>query len=245
MKRTLNHRRHSGILGVHTGMLWVLVSGYAAPAEVAPPTILQIDVENTVQYHEDLSDVSKFATDPRITTAVVPRDFHAVVIIGDIVAVNGQPAKGTVTRSVRTATLTTAPNPGQAIADTVHNGLNVEALEILSVDGTPIGTIMGLGLGGGAVPAGVPLTLTGGNLTIVGGTGAFLGARGQEGTGVASQGPPARQASFVEDPANRRTNGGGRVRFVLEVIPMTLPQVVADIGGPVITHADFSPSHHG
>src|SRR5713101_2960121 len=98
--------------------LCVAACSQSGLAQIAPPTILQIDAENVVQYHEDISDVSKFATDPNSTTAVVPRDFHAVVIIGDIVAVNGQPAKGTVTRNVRTASLTTAPNPGQAIADT-------------------------------------------------------------------------------------------------------------------------------
>jgi uncharacterized protein (TIGR03437 family) len=214
----------------------------AVDGQGSSSVILVVDVENLVQYHEDISDVSKFATNPNITTAVVPKDFHAVVIIGDIVAVNGQPAKGTVTRNVRTATLTTAPNPGAAIADTVHNGLNADVFEILKRDGTSIGAIMSLGLGGGDVPAGAPLALTGGNLAIVGGTGAFLGARGQDGTGVAPQGVPSRQASFAEDPANRRRNGGGRARFVLQVIPMFRPEVVMTSGVPAVFHgADLSP----
>src|SRR5258707_5847523 len=107
-------------------------------AQGSSSAILIIDVENVVQYHEDVSDVTKFATNPNIAPAVVPKDFHAVVILGDIVAVNGGPAKGTLARNVRTATLTTAANPRQAIADTLYNGLKAESVEILRSDGTPI-----------------------------------------------------------------------------------------------------------
>src|SRR5438132_8191284 len=92
-------------------VLLVTVCCRHAQEQAAPATILVVDVENIVQYHEDISDVSKFATNPNITTAVVPKNFHAVVIIGDIVAVNGQPARGTVTRNVRMANLARAPNP--------------------------------------------------------------------------------------------------------------------------------------
>jgi len=42
------------------------------------------------------------------------------------------------------------------------------------------------------------------------------------------------------DPENRRINGGGTVRQVLEIIPMILPQILADASGSMITHADFS-----
>jgi len=36
------------------------------PAQVPPPSILQIDVANNVLYVEDASDVSKFATNPNV-----------------------------------------------------------------------------------------------------------------------------------------------------------------------------------
>src|SRR5260370_35885112 len=77
-------------------------------AQVLPPVILQIDTENQVQYLEDISDVSKFATDPSVTTACFPSTdprgecagrhmtFHAFIVLADIVAVNGQAVKGTV-----------------------------------------------------------------------------------------------------------------------------------------------------
>jgi uncharacterized protein (TIGR03437 family) len=98
---------------------------------------------------------------------------------------------------------------------------------------------MTVGLGVGSAPPGAPLAVTQGNNAIVGGTGAFPGARGQVGQTV--QTTAARLASMSEDPANRRTYGGGKTRFALHVIPMFRPEVVATATGPAIFHADFSP----
>ena len=77
------------------------------------------------------------------------------------------------------------------------------------------------------------------NLAITGGTGAFLGVRGQLGAA-----PPvgARQASFTEDPANRRRNGvAGTWRWTAHLIPMSAPQVLTTATGPAVFHSDFSP----
>jgi uncharacterized protein (TIGR03437 family) len=221
----------------------VLMAAYCIPGQgqAPPPTILAIDVENPVQYFEDTSDLSKFATDPNATTAIPPKNFAWTVYIGDIVAVNGQPAKGTVTRNLRQVFLSTTPNPGQAIADAVRNAVTADTFEILKTDGTPIGTIVSYGLTVGSPPLGAPLSITQGNFAITGGTGAFLGARGQFGQAVTPQTIPQRQASMTEDPANRRRNGGGRLKFVLQVIPMSTPQIVTTAGGPAVTHSsDFS-----
>src|SRR3989442_8370763 len=117
-----------------------------ARGQVTPTTILEIDVENFVQYVEDNADLSKFATDPSVTTAVPPRNFHFFLQIADIVAVNGQPAKGTLTRNSRSLLLTTVPDLGQAIADTVRGAVTADTFEILKSDGTPIGTIVSYGL---------------------------------------------------------------------------------------------------
>jgi uncharacterized protein (TIGR03437 family) len=46
---------------------------------------------------------------------------------------------------------------------------------------------------------------------------------------------------MAEDPANRRINGGGTIRFFLHVIPLTTPQIATTAGGPAVFHADFSP----
>lgn len=98
------------------------------------PAILVIDVDNVLQYFEDTSDLSKFAMDPNVTTPVLPRNLNAGLVIGDIVAVNGQPAKGTMTRNARTVFLSTTPTPGQAVADTVRNAVTAFTFEILKTD---------------------------------------------------------------------------------------------------------------
>jgi uncharacterized protein (TIGR03437 family) len=211
-------------------------------AQVAPPSILEVDVENYVRYQEDTTDLSKFATDPNLTTSTPPRNFGFNVSVGDIVAVNGQPAKGTFVRNARPVTLVTAPNPGQGIADATRNGVATDTFEILTSDGThAIGTIVSFGLAAGSAPPGAPLSITQGNFAIIGGTGAFLGARGAWGQAVTPQSVAERPASITEDPVNRRRNGGGRVRFVLQVIPMSVPQIVTTSSGLGVFHGDLTP----
>jgi len=224
-------------------MTILLVVLYCTPGrgQAPPTTILEIDVENMGLYFQDISDVSKFATDPNVTTPVFPRNFVEAVFIGDIVAVNGQPAKGTMTRNFRAIDLKTAPNPGQAIADTVRGGVFADTFEILKGDGRPIGIIMSSGLAQGSPPPGAPLAARLGSFAIVGGTGAFLGARGQWGQGAPAQTMQDRVASMAEDPANRRLHGGNRFRAVLQLIPLSRPEITQTLIGPAVTHSsDFA-----
>jgi uncharacterized protein (TIGR03437 family) len=222
-------------------MTFLLVGLYctAGRGQVPPTTILTIDVENFVNYRGDVSDVTKLATDPNITTPAIPRNFYEAQLIGDIVAVNGQPAKGTNMTNVRGFDLSTNPHPGQAISDTVRHGIVQQNFEIQRADGTPLGSIIVAGAAAGPPPPGAPLSVRTANNAIIGGTGAFLGARGQ--SGQVSQTIPTRDASMAEDPANRRRYGGGRVRFVLHVIPLFRPEVVMTPNGPAVTHSnDFT-----
>ena len=193
-----------------------LVAGLCAAAcpqpslgQVAPATILEIVQENQVQYLEDISDPSKFATDPSVTRAALPATFKTFLVLADIVAVNGQAVKGTVVihgRRIRD----TPTNPGEVLADIMRTTIQDTAVEILAVDGRPIGSIMLSGLGLGPAPPGAPLSATVGNQAIVGGTGAFLGARGQlSQSAPCAQAITVRVASIAEDPASRRKNGGG------------------------------------
>ena len=46
---------------------------------------------------------------------------------------------------------------------------------------------------------------------------------------------------MAEDAAYRRINGGGKRRYVLQVIPMSTPQIVVTGGASAVYHADFSP----
>ena len=222
-----------------SAVLFLVTTANVAQGQAVAPTILRIDVENLVQYLEDTSDLSLFATNQGITTINPPRNFLGFVVLADIVAVNGQPAKGTVLFDIRIVLLNPSPTAGQAIADTQRSGIRNSTFEILSSDGTPIGTIMATGLVGGVAPPGAPLDSLMGNDAIVGGTGAFFGARGYAGQGALTV--PARRASMTEDPGNRRRNGGGKTRYVLHVIPLARPEVLTTSSGPTIFHSDFSP----
>jgi hypothetical protein len=229
--------------------LWLAGWPVAGWAQVAPPVILEVDIDSFVQYFGDATDYTKFGSDPN-PTSPAPRTFQSALILGDIVAVNGKPAKGGYVARGQVALERTAPAPGQAVSDIQRNGPVTERFEIMQADGTPVGTIMTIGQTAGSPPPGSPAALTQSNLAIVGGTGAFLGARGQVGVVSIIRNP--RNAYFTEDPANRRVNGGGLFRFVLYLIPMSRPEIAASSSGPAVVHSsDFklvsasNPAHPG
>ncbi len=209
-------------------------------AQQPPAATLTIDIANQLQYQEDISDPVKFARNASITpslgigTGIL--NFAVATVLGDIVAVNGQPAKGLFVARDRFIFTNAAPTPGQAVADVRRNAFREFTYEILQPDGTAIGSIMGMGFNVGDPPPGQPSTEMA-NWAIAGGTGAFLGARGQ----VEGSGGAGRSASMAEDPANRRLNGGNPNRYYLHIIPMTVPQIATTPNGPAITHSsDFS-----
>ncbi len=192
-------------------------------------------------YFNDVTEYSRLATDPnRTTVAVQARNFAQSIGIADIVSVNGKPAKGVFTERRTLLNHATNPTPGQAIADAPRNNLHERWFEILKPDGTPVGTIMTSGPGGGNPAPGAPSAMASADFIVTGGTGAFLGARGQAG-GTRDPRPEARSASMTEDPANRRIHGGGQRRFILHLIPMSRPEVATTASGPAVTHAnDFT-----
>ena len=69
-------------------------------------------------------------------------------------------------------------------------------------------------------------------MTITGGTGAYLGIRGQGGQGGNTIAP--RNASMREDPAYRRILGGGKRRYLFQIIPLESPQIAG------VFHSDFT-----
>jgi uncharacterized protein (TIGR03437 family) len=82
--------------------------------------------------------------------------------------------------------------------------------------------------------------MTQANHAITGGTGAFLGVRGQVGSD-ASRNVAIPLASDTEDPVNRRLRPGGFTHFVLQLIPMYRPEISSTANGPAIAHSsDFS-----
>ena len=235
---------------LYAACLSVALLHWPARAQNAPAVVFQIDVENIVSYLEDTPDVSKLATDTAVTTPAAGRTFEKNVTLGDIVAVNGIPVKGTLILNPRLLNLKPNPGPGAAIGDATRGNTCGGSLEILWPDGTQIGTIFVADMGGGPAPPGSPVGATQGNFALIGGSGAFMGVRGHGGSTAAS--PAGRQASMTEDPANRRINGGGKMSFFFQLLPEERPQVIAMATGPAIVHSSNSqpvsaanPAHAG
>ncbi len=218
----------------------ILAACRLALGQAPAPTILTIDLENFVHYEGDTSDISQFGATAGVTTPAAvlnSHDFWVATVLGDIVAVNGQPAKGLYVARSRDINTSPNPRPGGAIADVVRVSLREEVFEILSASGDPVGSIMANGLSSGAAPPGSPVSQTSVNFAVIGGTGAFTGVRGTSGSGSGN----ARNASITEDPANRRINGGNKSRRIVTIYPMSVPQVILTSSGPAVTHSsDFS-----
>lgn len=178
--------------------------------------VLEINVENITTYIGD-SDFSKLASKPDLTPTG-PKSFSTLIGLGDIVAVNGRPARGTWSVFTALALMAPIPIPGFAISDTFRGGVAVTQFEILDSDGAPRGTIMAQGLAGGPAPPGSgAFGLRFGNLAITGGTGEFVGARGVSGE-TTNPIEGFRFASSSEDPSKRRVLGGGKLTFVASIV---------------------------
>jgi hypothetical protein len=206
-------------------------------AQVAPPVILRIEYENGVRYVYDSVDVPAFATVPSPTSQVAPT-FATYILLGDVVAVNGKPAKGLFLTRQITVNLTPNPSAGQGIADVVRSNVLDRIVEIIQPDGTPVGSITTMGFNMGDLPPGAPAGGMAGSFAVTGGTGAFLGVRGQAVDGGLVV--PNRNASVKEDPSQRRVNGGGKASAVFQLIPLSRPEVVVTRDGPSVFHSDFT-----
>ncbi len=189
-----------------------------------PSTILTIDVEDVVAYVADVPFDQIASVQAQVALGrLLP--VANVSLLGDIRFVNGEPVKGTwLFRGIPfLAEPFEAPGSGVSVADTSRLAVTDHAFEFLQEDGTVVGTIFGFGLGFGPSPPGSPLKTKESNEAIIGGTGAYLGMRGQMGTdGNATP----RFTSAAEDPALRRQIGGGLTRWIFHLLPLFPPEVV-------------------
>lgn len=136
--------------------------GYIRPAQgQVSPTTLVVELANVVEYQVDVSDLSKWGTNPNVTQGSIAMEAGVgcvavpVVAYGDIVSVNGAPARGAYVGRAVSVCLSPTPTPGVfAISDISANSLRDETYYILQSDGvTPIGTIMINGLNGSVIPS--------------------------------------------------------------------------------------------
>jgi hypothetical protein len=219
-----------------------------ASAQTPQATILTIEMENVVQYQENFANLQKNGTSTVMEAPISPLSFSPGYFVADIATINGKKSKGTTLARNIFVNLNTNPSGSQAIADVNRFQAMDILLEIQQADGTSVGTIVLSGVTGGSAPVGAPKTGVTGNFTVVGGTGAFLGARGQAATIMNTH----RPTSTFENPINRRTFPSGLWKIVVQLIPMTTPQVALTAIGPAVVHSsDFSlvtaakPAHAG
>ena len=230
-----NSARHRS---ARTGFAVLVLGSIAATVwgQTVSPAILRVDLENVVGYWDDGVDFAKLGSNPALTTPVATRRvFQAQVQIGDIVAVNGRPAKGTFIMNARNLNAGPTVAAGQSIADVTRTGIAQYTFEFLRSDGAAVGTIFASSLNGGTAAIGIPAGTTQANGAVVGGSGAYWGAQGQVASTSAS--PAVRAASFSEDTASRRINGGGKMQYVLQITVPERPSVVSTSTGPAILHA--------
>ncbi len=222
--------------------LWVYGACAATLVAQTPPvTLLKVDIENAVIYIDDVSDPAKRATSQAIVPwpSTLSYTFKTAASVGDIVAINGKPAKGSIMTRHFMYMFTPNYTPGWMISDYSGGGVTDMNFVIQGPDGTPIGNIISSGFCGAAPPPGSPGDAKSNDMAVTGGTGAYLGVRGQV-TGYNVVGAPS--VSMLEDPANRRTRPGGKWVRYIHLIPNTWPEVLTLSTGPAIFHAaDSSP----
>jgi len=222
-------------------ILWLFAACAALSGQAPPVSILQVQAENIVVYYDDTSDISKWGTlpGPVPVSANLTPNFKWRFNLGDVVSVNGQPVKGNVVISTRVVYATTDMTPGRALMDLPLGCPFQQVHSFMLPDGTVIGTIATIGVNTVGRPPGAPSNAVAGTGVLVGGSGAFLGVRGQAGL---ISGSGVRNASITEDPAYRRVNGGGKMTWFFQIVPAVWPEVLTVATGPAIFHgADFSP----
>src|SRR5262245_47754905 len=106
------------------------------------PSILEIEVQNRA-FYENRVEYDKLASDPN--PPPIPQQpatvFAVVTAVGDIVALNGKPARGTWVDRFQVLQTSPSPQPGQTIADVSRFSADEHVFDILQPDGTWIGTI--------------------------------------------------------------------------------------------------------
>lgn len=228
------------IMWVSATVAVFVAHGPVVRAQAPAGSIITVEVENSTVYDFDCP-YSQLASNPNnLERSIGTTAFATGLGVGDIVSVNGSPAKGAAYESF-VSIGSNNPGPGRFMTD--KGRLNDEEwnFDFLDSNGNEIGTIYFGGLSNGGAPPGAPQAVVGtgnGALTVKGGTGAFLGVRGYM---KIPNDPTAgeRFTSACEDPSLRRTFAAGRGKRhgTMYLIPLTQPQVIATPTGPAIVHS--------
>jgi uncharacterized protein (TIGR03437 family) len=206
------------------GLILALASSYLGAADQPMFSVITIETDNVVTYVGDIVDPSKLALLTSPATPSPTRAFAESITVGDVVSINGRPAKGLwQTRGFSMGYSPTA-GPGFAIADAGEGGPGECKWAIFTPDGILVGRFQEGGLG---------------VHQITGGSGIFMGIRGTQTTVQAVQAP--RRTSMTEDPSLRRVLGGGTLIHTFHVAASYAPAFLGTDVAPTIYHMDFSP----
>ena len=219
--------------------MWNLFRVFIVCGSLFAQSIFEIRVEKITFYAEDTFDYARLATEASPVSPTAARNFDRFLGVGDITAINGEPAKGVWVGRVQTFNISPTPQPGQAIGDIAMGQLLEWHFQILTPDGTQVGGIYAKGIPtfGPSAPGTPPAARS--SLAIIGGNGAYLGARGQVGFAAAPElNPPVSggNASMREDPSRRREQPRQNTRsFIVHMLPDEQPMIQS------VLHSDFSP----
>ncbi len=204
---------------------------FAATLSAQTPRValLEIEFDNQVSYRLDVPELAKLASAPGLVSPVVDRGFIGFIGIGDVVAVNGKPARGLWMNRGEMLSPSPAPAPTMAIANVASGNHTHCSVDLFTADGVWVGRLADGSLSGS----------TGPTHAILGGGGAFLGVAGEHGWGRTIT--PMRRTSTLESPSLRQALGGGRMVVRYYLVPKQWPEVEVTSEGPAVFHADFSP----
>ena len=77
------------------GMTCLAASSLPAAGQSSSGTVVKVDVENFVAYHNDVTDYTQLATALDVSLVVPFKNFATFVTVADVTAVNGKPVRGT------------------------------------------------------------------------------------------------------------------------------------------------------
>jgi uncharacterized protein (TIGR03437 family) len=215
----------------------------SVPSQSVPvPTTIQIDIYDTVAYVGDVPYDQLMSSFAR--TLSLPKLSTNVTAMGDIRNVSGRPAKGLYVNIAFPIFTTPNPSPenGFSISDATRIAAVGQCFDLMTDDGNQIGSIFAWGFAFGPPAPGAPLASGGGSIALIGGTGPYLGIRGQmyttQDTTPVGDNPSVRFASAGESPAVRRVNQGGLTKFLLQIFPTFSPDALSldDVGTPAAFH---------
>lgn len=211
--------------GIVTATLLMTCFPAVLPGQTQSEMRLVIQLEHFAWYWED-GDPNNYGT---VTDSLSPQPtgfatgLKRNVIMADVVSINGKPARG--------AYISDGLFLPVGGSDLPRNHAHEFVLDLQTPQGQQIGSMFGTFLSSGAAAPGAPRG--GGTWAVVGGSGAFVGVRGQ---GANMGGSTYHITSMKESTLARRANAGGKLLLELYLAAVDVPEIVSAHHA-----ADFSP----